>query len=406
MNNRILNEQYYGKNTKTLEMEKIFANIKKDMEKSSSKELYNADCRKYEKEFEKVLKELFNFKEVSFDIKNIGSINAYTLAKTADDFFAGPLTNKEVNKKYGGIRYTDEANRALMVTISLEIIRKEECTPAILTAVLLHEIGHNFYIEDTMVFRIDTLITSIFTFGYTINSVKFFSASLTNYFKDTAFWSFLRNIKSILMRYIGYINSLQYVFYGAMSLASFNFDIFINAMKMLNPLNIIFTENTYNNELFADNFATSYGYGPEIAEFSKIFNLNSTGFELLDSFNNKNNFFKFLNDIFLKNRAIFDSIDPFKNRASEVTRVIDQLNYLKANLKDIKDKNKRKAIEKDIASIEKTLKEFEKASNDPVSVQRYNKLKNSFAFDRNGGELAYRVRRRHYDVKGNWKNLI
>ena len=94
------------------------------------------------------------------------------------------------------------------------------------------------------------------------------------------------------------------------------------------------------------------------------------------------------------------------NRASEVTRVIDQLNYLKANLKDIKDKNKRKAIEKDIASIEKTLKEFEKASNDPVSVQRYNKLKNSFAFDRNAGELAYRVRRRHYDVKGNWKNLI
>ena len=117
-----------------------------------------------------------------------------------------------------------------------------------------------------------------------------------------------------------------------------------DASAMVNPLTASIKLNTYSNELFADNFATTYGYGPEVAEFSRIFALDSTGFELLDSWNKDSKFMKTMNDMLLNYTNLFDSFNIFKDRASEITRAYDQLNYLKNNLNDIKDKKQKECI--------------------------------------------------------------
>ena len=402
----LLNEQYYGKNAMTLAMEDTFSKIKKKIKEDKHGNLDAKTCIKYAKELEKYLKELFNFKTAIVEITNIGSINAFTYAKTFNDTFKGPLTHKEKNKKYGGIRYTDEANRALQVTLSLEIIRKEEMTPAILTAILLHEIGHNFYIENTLAFRIDSFLAGIVMFGTNTNEIKAIDNTITRIIRNNPIYQKIKGLQSMLKRFNGYVMSLAIIVLNASGIfngMSYVIKIMRDASTMVNPLIAAIKLNTYSNELFADNFATTYGYGPEVAEFSRIFALDTTGFELLDSWNKESKFIKTINDMLLNYTDLFNSFNIFKDRASEVTRAYDQLNYLKKNLNDVKDSKQKECIKKDIELVEKSIERLEQELKEPE-----NSFKN-IKFDhavKNKGELAYRIRKRHYDDNGNWKNLI
>lgn len=427
---QLLNEQYYGKNVMTLEMEKIFGELKEELDKNSIGEIPHDRILVYEKRLIKCIKELFNFKQVNLNIVNIGSTNAFTLSATLEDTFKGLLTDKEENKKYGGIQYTDNANRALTAVISLEIVRKKEFTPAMLVAVLLHEIGHNFFIENSISYRCDMLILA-----YMIVSVPYENANLlllgnafigmittntcrtvlntvTNKIKDTKIAALMLQITNALLRINGFIKTINIVKNVGLFIKSnpikrgIMFVIGQIEYLIRFPLKIFHTLKGYNDEIFADNFATSYGYGKEIAEVNKVFALDSTGSELLDSFRNLNFATKLLTDFCLKLDSVFEQINIFKmdGHSNEATRMIDQLNYLEANLNDIKSPEKRKAIENDLKQVKKTINEFKKEiKSDPG--QLVTRILNEPSL-KNGGELSYKVRGTHYDKNGNWKNLI
>lgn len=425
----LLNEQYYGKNAMTLEMEKIFGELKEELNKTVIGEIPHDRILVYEKRLIKCIKELFNFKQVNLNIVNIGSTNAFTLSASLEDTFKGLLTDKEENKKYGGIQYTDNANRALTAVISLEIIRKKEFTPAMLVAVLLHEIGHNFFIENSISYRCDMillaymiislphettnlLIGKAFTVMLTSNTGRVVLNNVTNKIKDTKIAALIIQITSALLRIDGFsktINTIKDV--GRLIKSNPIKKSIMSIIRQIDylmrfPLEIFSTLKGYNDEIFADNFATSYGYGKEIVEVSKVFALDSTGLEFLDSFRNLNFATKLLTDFCLKLGRIFEQINIFKKdgHSNAATRMIDQLNYLEANLNDIKSPEKRKAIENDLKQVKKVINEFEKEiKNDPGQLATRILNEPSLKI---GGELSYKIRGTHYDDNGNWKNLI
>lgn len=378
--NMILQEQYYGKNKKTLEMEKVFERLKEDCTSLSG-----SNYIKYEKQLEKIIKELFNFKSVMVTIKDIGSINAYTYSNNLSNVSSGMLTFKEKNKKYGGIQYTDKANRAMDVTISLEIIRKEEMTPAMLTAVLLHEIGHNFFIEDSLAFIGDELLITVSSPFNSINSFKSIRNLINDRFRNTSLGKISKTIVNAINRLYGHISTLIVCFNLGVTLTN-PIGVIINNVKKMIPFGNL---STYNNELFADNFATSYGYGPEVAKLANVFANNSIGVEDIDNSFKTSEFSKKLFIMYKDVLTAFNSINPIALRSNEYTRVTDQLKYLKENLKDIKNPKQKKSIEYDIKCVEATLKDFEENGS---TMLKFN-------------DVAYNVRKPERK-NGNWRNLI
>jgi Peptidase family M48. len=409
--NRILNEQYYGKNAITLKIEQEFALMKQsesDTRKTVSTMGNVEAMNKHARVIEGYLKDLFNFKTVSVTIADIGTINAYTYSVSIEDIVNKPLTNKTKNTKYGGIMYTDEANRALKVVLSNEIICKPEMTPAVLTAVLLHEIGHNFYIEDTISFTVSQsimLIVSLLAPNLLFMTSNFFKGihnNLTQGFKDTTLANVLSTINNNVARLGGLAISILTLYIPFTNLNNPFLNYIKNAFSALsNPLILFQNQNTYNNELFADNFATSYGYGPEIIEMSRIFN-DEYGTEMLDKWAAQNKWVKAYIDYATNFSSMFSTYDFFRSRAGDATRSLDQISFLKANLKNIDNSDQRAAIKKDLDNAKKNLEVFKK---EVEACKEYSDIRAKTSFDR-GGEVAYTIRDRHYNDKGNWKNMV
>lgn len=403
---QMLSEQYYGKNKMTLAIEKEFEIIKDILIKGGSTNITSiTEVDSHVENIALYLKELFNFYKVDITVKNIGTFNAYTFAVSAGDIGKGPLYGKEKNKKYGGIQYTDEAKRNCVVTLSVEIIKHEKVTPAMMTAILLHEIGHNFYIENTIsftvthsIFLLTNCICPVFTL-LTTNTGKGIMINIRSYFKDSIIAKYFKLVSNAFQQINSVLISISVVT-GAVSTFLRNFDILRNiSMVIANPATLFTNQNTYNNELFADNFATSYGYGPEIITMSKMFD-ESFYTETLQNAS-KNKFTKAFLDIALNMPKITNNFDIFKNRADTATRAIDQIKYLEANLNNIENKEHREYLKKDIQLAKKQLEEYQKGIDDMPIQSSINKT----TFN-NGGELAYTMRQRHYDNKGSWKNLI
>lgn len=408
---QILSEQYYGKNKMTLKMEEEFKGLKKLL--STHTELTvagNKEIRQYADNLENHIKELFNFKNVRVDITNIGEINAYTYSKTVSDIIKKPLYNKEENKKYGGIQYTDDANRSCVITMSIEMIKHKDFTPGMLTCVLLHEIGHNFYIENSISFIV-ARSAAIMTLSMlpakavTMTNIgRNFNIKFNKFFDKSALGPYIKIINNATMQIKGVQNS-----FVALSFITGAFNIGFNLLfKLIGlilelpflPFSLATKSNVYNDELFADNFATSYGYGPERIQISKVSD-SSFSTSILNKAT-KLSVIKMLVGALTDIPTMFDRVNILSDRASNATRALDQVKYLRANLKSIENAEQRESLKRDLEASEKALESYK---NHLTMTRFIRKGLNKKIIDK-GGDLSYKMRKRRYDSNGNWKNLI
>ena len=276
MDNMVLNEAYFGKTKGVLKIEKALGALRrKYMGQYFSKDI-NLDpgiddvCR--------AIEDAFGFGLVQFEVCIEAGINAFTMPiGTSVDARGSKYMEVDTTNGY---RYNKQANFAALLYITSGLFLNEAFTDAEITAIMLHEIGHNFttsaidYNGNLNV--LNNVLVGLYTFGvYTVastNVVKRASINLNNYMAKT-----FRRLAEVYNSFKSVIGTWSYIIAEYLK-----FGEFVNGITM--PFSTMVTTIAsnvwsitmryalfptrfligYDDERFADSFATMYGYGPEM----------------------------------------------------------------------------------------------------------------------------------------------
>ena len=411
--NRLLNEQYYGSNKYTYQIDSIMEQAI-ILSKNKNTVENNEKLQELAFKLENILVKMFNFKYVDVTFKEIfGVINAYTMENLDhEDIKNGNKYNKE--KTSTGIRYIKPI-KSMNVTIGLGLLRQKEMTPRMASAVLFHEIGHNFFFEDSSVYLVNkytlvfVLICQALSKLNPIDLLRFVSQSINGYFTNKKNMDqnskgniIFTKIGNSIVNLINIENTILTLTIGGLftplSKCIGNLANFLNkGMKTDDP--------GYRNEQFADNFATSYGYGKETVQVEKMF-LTSNG-NKFDDMIQRNKFFGRYRDWILsslKDCDVLADVHP-----DNVARCIDQMKYLEDNLKYIKDPKEKKKIKKDLEDVKKALNDVKKLADKGGELEKQNKTtlrdKLKYAIEHDGGE-AYKNNKVYGKKNGQWDVLV
>ena len=265
MYTNIVMEYYSGKTKELLKCEsylqKIIDNILANKDKMTKTSIITKDSP-LNKKLEEELASFFGVKEVNIHW-SVGVLNAYTL--TPSIFFTNGYKNALETGKTSSLK--------MHICVYEDIITDANLNSSELMAVLLHEIGHNFYYCPIMAGA--ELFYTIMSLGLPILStfltkVLYHSKwAIDDFVKKTLpmVYSAYANIKSFMNdinRFIAPIQTAQIV---AKLLSG-------SAMiVMRNPVTNLLK---YGAEEGADSFAARYGYGPEqtsaLAKMSNVEN--------------------------------------------------------------------------------------------------------------------------------------
>ncbi|MEI2421015.1 hypothetical protein V6O07_12140, partial [Arthrospira platensis SPKY2] len=145
-----------------------------------------------------------------------------------------------------------------------------------LTALLLHEIGHNFYNNNNYIFNVLDIGTSVLIAledpleTFKVESILAIGPFVAKYIKNlNPFSQSAIDIFSNGYKYYSLIDPIKDAYTIAKGIYEGTIRLIkpvINDAKLfLHPLKFIDNIICMDNEKFADNFATAYGYGPELS---------------------------------------------------------------------------------------------------------------------------------------------
>lgn len=320
----------------------------------------------------RMFEEEFGFGVFCLHIINDRRINAFTLPiDTRFDVLSGQ-GNLVVEKS--GYKFKKSAGYAAMVMINSGIIFNKHFTTGEVMAVILHEIGHNFFsainrnngiladIYKTYIVAI--LITKISEGKIPLDgllSINSFDKMLLEVIDDArSNKKFGSTILDIIEHANNIITYIIQVAGTAINILSFNILMAVlktvSAVKRAtNPITYLSLFVGYRNERAADNFPTMYGYGQDLSSALRKF--EEAGYEASNVMNT-------INTVPIVS-TLFRSIDLvpsilisfFDQHPSTISRVSDQMALLKRELNSSSiDPKMEKTIRADIAEIEKQIK--------------------------------------------------
>jgi len=392
-NINFLNEAYYGKNEILKRIEGYYDEFRNALKTGD-----NPNKLSCMRNFKNDICELFNVADISYTIIPSNSINSMTVQLLYGNVNNISKENFELSKNKYGLCFKDSKNKKLVITVYSQLILK--CTSAECVAVLLHEIGHNFFLTENyykatklklvideimntlpiiisylmpikvkngwlipgkrnkqivlliilkMMFDIVGIIRGKVQDNYSLkwsklanNDKKFKKLKPDDTGKENKFKVIFKKICQIL----GIpVYTLAFVFQLVLMLP------ITLLIKILNSI-VNLSDHGYSNEKFADNFAVSYGYGEETA---KLFS-TSGAFGKIDTKDAtvlKNPLFKHL---YLTAQAALYLVtyitDPHPANHERVKKVISKLEYELTNNKDL-TKEQQDDIKKQIELTKK-----------------------------------------------------
>lgn len=252
--NEILLEYYQGKTKELIKCESYLREIIKAANTDAKSGIFGSNTltkkNEWNNKLERELKNMFKAKDVNIYWQD-DATNAMTLTPMAITIFdsnVNRLAGRPINRKITIVAYTD-------------LITKANVNERELLALLLHEIGHNFYCCPIMFgFNLFALVVSspvALLMAFLNNLIQKASYSITDFLKSelpliyniiTGFSGFIIDISQFI-KPVNYLQSLAH------RLSSY----------VANPLNLINVFTGYGWEKGADSFATMYGYGPDLA---------------------------------------------------------------------------------------------------------------------------------------------
>ena len=428
-NPRILNEEYYGANNQLKRAEKALDSLKKKIdERDVLVNVFNTEEYEVLKE---ALCEVFGFSDILIGGGVTNITNAFTIPLySSPEYLAKNFKDGSfMTKNDYGICFSKEADMVPFLYVDFGMLSNKGVglTGGEMLAVILHEIGHNFFSTSTtttllvLSLQVRRLILLYANRNYIKDFEKVFLSSLimpslvannkvhkimadvvSKFNKMTDHLPF-KDVVVGLYQSVSSANHeisiLEYIIYGLKEISKY-FKYIDNYSKMVwyNFVTFGWLDNLwigYDNEKFADNFASTYGYGGELASgmakmekfgaaatsrlLKKVVDIDKTGLS------------SFVINIYsipfgLVGHALTDCHPDTEQR------ILGQIKLLKTELKktNLKPETKKK-IEADLEKLAKVEKEYFFASegDNPFQKMRKNtsRIKREY-----GGDLREIIR--------------
>lgn len=296
---QILNEAYFGKHPLLREVETQMDIITKKVKRNP---LYDVTTSKENKIIMQNMEKLFNVESFSLVwSSDFSNSNGYTVTLSHIMQFKNDL---KTVKTSNGIRFAKSKGLHMVVVLQTGLILTGGLNPSQLTAVLLHEIGHNFYNTKFTVFM-NKYFSFLQVFLELIQKlIKFDLKEFKNYLLKLPVISLKsNNVRKVLNKLIRDKNKIysgstvlltlvkgfiDLTFQAASILAMFLTLPTYYAKKVVRTFNFLpntilemFMESlfkTYEQERFSDTFASMYGYSKEIVEVRSKFDSRANTF--------------------------------------------------------------------------------------------------------------------------------
>lgn len=271
-----INEAYFGKPKKCLEMEKCIHRLR---EKYGNDSIIGGQGIGVVEQSEDwinlrtLIEDQFGFYSVTLILMRDTSPNACTIPITIT--FDGVLEAQKNARIHNGIKYTKDAKYCTLIMVTEGLFFNKEFTDGEVLAVMLHEVGHNF---DAAISRQMTPFTFIDLGLSLISGIMNMDQSVVIQF-FTSFTKTRRGIFVFMNKVMqnkawALIDYMQWLSKIPMSLISKALmpilkvaGIGLGLLKMTaNPfISNYISLSGYNRENMADKFAAMHGYGPEFA---------------------------------------------------------------------------------------------------------------------------------------------
>lgn len=407
-----ITEAYFGDDIlKKAQMH--LSNYRKDvMEKSSFLKYSHPELIAFDREIEKI----FGFYIFDLNIVESNMTNACTLPISWKIGYNLRNPNKCTFNKKTGYKYDPELKYCCSMELYTGIFTNPEYTDREVMAVILHEIGHNFQeialdyegkfglnaikknMGVLMYFKviIDAIIDSITNANpmIAVNTVK----SLVTSAFETSMWFerldanatrwFARTFPAAFRVldifntgagklggfFTDVIGSAMYLFntfllYNPLTLL---FNVGLTLLGGLNPVNIATLGIAYNEERFADNFATMYGYGPETASVQKKFGTHGFSNSAEKVLNHSPMIGSFANLVWAPLNV---ASQMFDEHPSTMVRIEDQAELLRKELeRNSNNPRMKQQIKKEMLEVEAIAREFDQCYRNTVGANNISKF--------------------------------
>lgn len=380
-----LKEVYFGKTKNLLECEKLLAEIKKEWDgRYYEPAKIERDSRM--RQIARLLATEFGFKKVIIEIAALPVPNACT-PPISLGIDVGPTFRTKANlmADKNGFKFKPEAGYVMSLILYTGLICDPSLTAGEVMASIIHEIGHNFQsVIDGTCFML-TDVTNISKIIYYVasgilhaNIENAIEWGLAPFVYSSKFKDIMDEINTKLLSYdlIALLHYYISMIDGISNTAALQINYFIlgilGYIQVANPANyimdavqgltnLIFDPLGYREERIADNFATAYGYGPELA--SGLMKFETAAYKDLPL----NKLVDMIPPmgIFLRtgvglSSAVAVMFDP---HPATVDRCLDQVRYLKEELKLTSDREARTIYTNQINEIERNLEGAIKNTN-------------------------------------------
>lgn len=429
-NPRILNEEYYGTNNELKKAEMALERLKERIDKEEvavdipASEEYTV--------LKEALCKVFGFSDILLQAGLFYNDAIYTipLCNSPSFIISNFKGGKYFTKNEYGICFTKEADMVTTIHLDFGVMAKEgaNITGKEMLAIILHEIGHNFFSTNwktslLLYFsNIHTILTMIIAnithpdmyfmiFMFALQNIfvsnKFlvkmsskFDTALTNATKDTI----LRKIFVTLLQFSLLLNAEFSMVYNVI-MAIFLFPVHwlyrITSTVAISVFNLVtfgWLDTLYvgyDNEKFSDNFATTYGYGAELASgLAKITEYDRQGHSrtLRDMCEeDSSGITQFaINLATLPTQILSHALTDCHPETEQ--RILNQIKMLKTELKskDLKPATKKKILA-DLNRLEKVERTYFYASEEDNPFQKMRKAA-SRGQSKYGGDVRELIR--------------
>ena len=315
----VLNEAYIPNNPTISKIVNIFEKMSKVKISENNKEII-----KLINELKNSIKKFTNANRVQIDFDNTG------ICFTMPPRYSA-LPNYKITKN--GIIFDDNTNVFIYINMNPYFIFNEKIklTPREITAILLHEIGHNFSHSLVPIHDIlETIKISIQKRNLEILRLNNEENKMNNNINDSLL---KKNLQNILLNTNNFIQNGKIILSGVLS-----------------SLSTVDREH-YMDEKIADSFATIYGFGKDLS--SALYKLNKFKFIMQNKKHNRIDGF------------ILGTIDMtkdilFSEHPQDITRLTNQINQLEYELSHNKalSENDKIQLKKDIRGIKTVISQY------------------------------------------------
>lgn len=391
----IVNEAYFGKTESVRNIINQLGIVRRGGDPKGEihiKHLKSINTHPAMIELDKLIEKEFGFSICSLTIVRSSFENAYTIPISV---YNKAKASQLLTASKAGFRYKPDAHYSLMISITSSVFFNPKYTDEEVTALLFHEIGHNF--QEAIKGKALNLSMNKNIFGFLddicdkfINDQREYNLTHQREESDNPWLQFQLKVANVINTVSDFFNNLTYSIDNILTSFLPGFSLLKAGLNtVLGPVAFIdnLSSDGIRNEQIADSFPGMYGLGVECSTaLAKLENQNPN--KIVDAIHNTPVIGHLAN--FMCFPAIFTAT-LFDEHPQLASRFKGEISVLKQELKSENlDPRIKKEIQTQIDEINKAFDKFVRTKNDVESKndpQYLRKKYQTWLFDKKNGDI-------------------